>query len=114
MASCSRTRPACGIRKATAATRCIALPCWWGELAVRTAQRRRTLGLFPSPLRGGVRGGGHAFGDIAAEQTPTPLPDPPPQGGRERESVASLTWLIAAFAIVTGATAALAQTTFTP
>src|SRR5688572_32940921 len=35
MASCSRTRPACGIRKAMAATPCTASPCWWGDPAVQ-------------------------------------------------------------------------------
>jgi hypothetical protein len=51
--------------------------------------RIRKLGLFPSPLRA-------------------------PQGGRERESVASLTILIAAIALVAGTDSSLAQSTFTP
>jgi excinuclease ABC subunit B len=40
----------------------------------------------PSPLWGGVRGGGDA--DALSPTSATPLPNPPPQGGRERaESV---------------------------
>ena len=34
---------------------------------------------FPSPLWEGVRGGG----DAASQNATTPLPNPPPQGGRE-------------------------------
>src|SRR5262249_44007177 len=37
--------------------------------------------LHPSPLRGGVGCGGDVFRGAA---WPTPLPNPPPQGGRER------------------------------
>jgi hypothetical protein len=36
--------------------------------------------LLPSPLRGGGGGGGIAGTELVA----TPLPNPPPQGGRER------------------------------
>src|SRR5215831_13274112 len=35
----------------------------------------------PSPLRGGVGGGGAKLTELSWD---TPLPDPPPQGGRER------------------------------
>jgi hypothetical protein len=38
---------------------------------------------FPSPLWGGVRGGG----DAASQNVTTPLPNPPPQGGREQASI---------------------------
>src|SRR6516165_1059734 len=47
---------------------------------------RRTLGVFPSPLWGGVRGGGRAILSQVAPPSShraTPLPNPPPQGGRE-------------------------------
>src|SRR5262245_8612855 len=37
---------------------------------------------LPSPLRGGVGGGGPESGTSGATST-TPLPSPPPQGGRE-------------------------------
>src|SRR6266705_2060534 len=44
--------------------------------------------LLPSPLWGGVGGGGRATealaAPLAADRT-TPHPDPPPQGGRERK-----------------------------
>src|SRR5579864_8345058 len=41
---------------------------------------------LPSPLRGGVGGGGHLTGQHRS--LGTPLPDPPPHGGREpREPV---------------------------
>ena len=71
------------------------------------------LGLFPSPLRGGVRGGGPAIDACVAQQTPTPLPNPPPQGGRERESFASLTLMLVALLFAVFASTAIAQT-FTP
>ena len=45
----------------------------------------RLLGVFPSPLRGGVRGGVQSLTHDAA----TPSPDPPPQGGREHTACAS-------------------------
>src|SRR5215831_20934070 len=50
---------------------------------------RRVRGVLPSPLWGGVGGGGRA---ILAQVAPssshriTPLPSPPPQGGREQTS----------------------------
>jgi hypothetical protein len=47
---------------------------WRGEVAARSA-------LFPSPLWGGVRGGG---GRVCSRFSITPLSVPPPQGGRER------------------------------
>ena len=86
--------------------RSLALACMmvWG---------RRTLGVFPSPLRGGVRGAGRAIGVATERQTTAPLPTPPPQGGRERESFAQLTILIAAFVFSIGTNFALSQT-FTP
>jgi hypothetical protein len=49
-----------------------------------------------------------------AQQTPHPLPNPPPQGGREPHRVPTLTKLVAALVLVLGTTASLAQTTFTP
>ena len=38
---------------------------------------------LPSPLRGGVGGGGREKEAPSAQHTATPLPSPPPQGGRE-------------------------------
>jgi excinuclease ABC subunit B len=38
---------------------------------------------LPSPLRGGVGGGGAGDAATASAPTATPLPNPPPQGGRE-------------------------------
>jgi len=52
------------------------------------------------------------FGTAIPDRS-TPLPNPPPQGGRERESVATLTVLAALFVVLIGAASALAQT-FTP
>src|SRR6266851_5671284 len=49
------------------------------------ARRRRALeydAVFPSPLRGGVRGAG---APDTRSLWGTPLPDPPPQGGREKD-----------------------------
>src|SRR5262249_36095075 len=49
--------------------------------------RRSNLGAFPSPLWGGVRGGGSALLSQVApsfSHRTTPLPTPPPQGGREQ------------------------------
>ena len=46
-----------------------------------------TLGVFPSPLWGGVGGGGGAMLSQVAPSSShrtTPLPNPPPQGGREQ------------------------------
>jgi hypothetical protein len=60
-------------------------------------------------LRGGVRGGGPSVTLQAAQQTSTPLPNPPPQGGREREAGAFLT--IALLLLLSAP--AIAQT-FTP
>jgi len=40
--------------------------------------------LLPSPLRGGVGGGGRASGTTSPEETAPPLPVPPPQEGREQ------------------------------
>jgi excinuclease ABC subunit B len=39
---------------------------------------------LPSPSRGGVGGGGPSGEARPSRQTPPPLPNPPPQGGRER------------------------------
>src|SRR5215831_1518870 len=39
--------------------------------------------LLPSPLWGGVGGGGREFAAQLRHNLPTPHPDPPPQGGRE-------------------------------
>ena len=44
-----------------------------------------------SPLWGGVRGGGRSRLDAARAITLTPLPNPPPQGGREHTGVRSRT-----------------------
>src|SRR6266852_426351 len=41
---------------------------------------------LPSPLGGGVGGGGPSIEESASTNTATPLPNPPPQGGREREA----------------------------
>src|SRR5215470_14647776 len=38
---------------------------------------------FPSPLWGGVRGGGPEVDAPLLPHAPPPLPTPPPQGGRE-------------------------------
>jgi hypothetical protein len=46
-----------------------------------TRAHERELNLPPSPLRGGVGGGGPQTLCVR----PTPLPDPPPQGGREKD-----------------------------
>src|SRR5262249_31612648 len=48
----------------------------------------RALGALPSPLWGGVGGGGHEIGTNIAERA-TPLPSPPPQGGREHTAFAA-------------------------
>ena len=50
---------------------------------------RGTLSPFPSPLWGRVRGGGRLHGDVVAIRS-TPLPNPPPQGGREPTEYAAL------------------------
>src|SRR5262249_54637434 len=49
----------------------------------------RTLGAFPSPLWG-VRGGGSAIPSQVAPPSSQhhPLPNPPPQGGREQTEIA--------------------------
>ena len=55
-----------------------------------------------------------ACGHSARERS-TRLPNPPPQGGRERESVPLLTTLLAiVVTMAIGVGAALAQSTFTP
>jgi hypothetical protein len=97
--------------------RCIGSRCWWGDernagKSVRLFLTRphRALTLFPSPLRGGVRGGGPAIASQAERQAPTALPNPSSQGGREREAGALLTFALLLFL---GAIAN-AQTTFTP
>src|SRR5262249_38803928 len=59
----------------------------------RERQQSRKLGALPSPLWGGVGGGGSAILSQVAPETRnriTPLPNPPPQGGREHiESAAT-------------------------
>src|SRR5207245_2850275 len=45
-----------------------------------------TEGALPSPLRGGVGGGGPSDEATNSTKPPTPHPNPPPQGGRERET----------------------------
>ena len=64
--------------------------------------------LFPSPLWGGVRGGGGASGTIGATRT-TPHPNPPPQGGREKRFARRHFLHIAAGAIAWPTAARLAQ-----
>jgi itaconate CoA-transferase len=65
-----------------------------------------SLGVFPSPLWGGVRGGGRA---ILSQVAPprftrtTPLPTPPPQGGREQTEFAALICSNIAYASQAGA-----------
>ena len=44
---------------------------------------------LPSPLRGGVGGGGPSSDAGASPQTSTPHPNPPPQGGREQAESAA-------------------------
>src|SRR5262245_48963438 len=63
---------------------------WVGALARASGSRnrrktgwRRELAAFPSPLWGGVRGGGRWCEAMAVPQRTTPLPNPPPQGERE-------------------------------
>ena len=46
-------------------------------------------GVFPSPLWGGVRGGGPEIDARLLPHSATPLPNPPPQGGRERTEFAA-------------------------
>jgi rSAM/selenodomain-associated transferase 2 len=56
------------------------------------------LGVLPSPLRGGVWGWGSIIDAPLSAQRPTPLPNPPPQGGREQtESAARLSIIIPVF-----------------
>src|SRR6266850_4361028 len=65
------------------------------ELREASPELARALGLdkdqadtseaaLPSPLWGGVGGGGRAGNETDSRTTTTPLPDPPPQGGREQ------------------------------
>src|SRR6266487_1873101 len=50
---------------------------------------RRAFGALPSPLwGGGVGGGGHEIGAPPSAIRTTPLPSPPPQGGREQTEFA--------------------------
>jgi hypothetical protein len=46
--------------------------------------------LFPSPLRGGVRGGGNGRASVIDKSRPplTPTPGPSPQGGGENHPLA--------------------------
>jgi excinuclease ABC subunit B len=46
---------------------------------------------LPSPLRGGLGGGGPSSDARSSPQTSTPLPNPPPQGGREQTESADST-----------------------
>jgi len=78
-------------------------PNWWDRALANV--RARVIGWLahtsdptsPPPLRGrsdreAIREGGH----LSQAQAITPLPNPPPQGGREEKSVRPLTILIAA------------------
>jgi len=61
-------------------------------MATTMMQTRATHSVaFPSPLWEGVRGGGGVHGNSIASLN-TPLPNPPPQGGREQRGFASLTF----------------------
>src|SRR5713226_6687627 len=51
----------------------------------------RTLAVLPSPLWGGVGGGGREMEAPALPNRATPLPSPPPQGGREQTEYAART-----------------------
>src|SRR6516225_2311520 len=53
------------------------------------AERCRGLGVLPSPLWGGVGGGGQCLRTLLAAQLRPPLPTPPPQGGREQTEFAA-------------------------
>src|SRR6185369_13901334 len=53
-----------------------------------------THGALPSPLWGGVGGGGSNWRMQLCAITTTPLPSPPPQGGREQTAVAARTYSI--------------------
>src|SRR5713226_4400927 len=52
-------------------------------------QMCRALGALPSPLWGGVGGGGREIRDACVAKRATPLPSPPPQGGREQTECAA-------------------------
>src|SRR2546425_10871141 len=47
------------------------------------------LGVLPSPLWGGAGGGGREIGAPPFAMRTTPLPNPPPQGGREQTEFAT-------------------------
>src|SRR5262249_19389518 len=64
------------------AGRSVDMPAFFSTARVQ-AQRGGTLGVFPSPLWGGGRGGGRNY-FAASPATLTPLPNPPPQEGREQ------------------------------
>src|SRR5215831_9293951 len=51
----------------------------------------RVLDVLPSPLWGGVGGGGREIGAPMLPHAPSPLPSPPPQGGREHTEFAANT-----------------------
>src|SRR5215472_7283899 len=68
-----------------------------GRLLLMPSNRLRQRKIFPTPhlkiapLWGGVRGGGSAIPSQVAPPSShriTPLPDPPPQGGREQTEIA--------------------------
>jgi hypothetical protein len=58
----------------------------FGEL---DAEQCRVLGVLPSPLWGGGGGGGRAIEAPALPHCTSPLPSPPPQGGREQTELAA-------------------------
>src|SRR5437868_12259613 len=65
-------------------------PLMLGHVSLNLMRKRyHATRVFPSPLWGGARGGGQCFG-CSASVTATPLPNPPPQGGREHRGVPPL------------------------
>src|SRR5262249_12365867 len=78
----SRSRDLCGYLRCERRNQTGAGAC----LFVLEAQRRRALGAFPSPLWGGVRGGGGAIDALALLHARPPSPTLPHKGGGSRPS----------------------------